>query len=97
MGSGCATIIYVHFYCCLAVKASKTEGIVVSYLVHQYCFCYFFQQEKTVTKERSTLLIFSSSSVVMRRDNTFSRESSSFYIEKLAQTSRAENSNQHCD
>ena len=24
-------------------------------------------------------------------------ESSSFYIEKLAQTSRAENSNQHCD
>ena len=58
MGSGSATIIYVHFYCCLVVKASKTEGIVVSYLVHQYCFCYFFQKEK-MTKERSTLLTFS--------------------------------------
>ena len=96
MGSDSTTIIYVHFYCCLAVKASKTEGIVVSYLVHQYCCCYFFQKEK-MTKERSTLLIFSSSSVVIGRDDTFSRESSYFYGEKLAQTSRAENSNRHCD
>ena len=96
MGSDSTTIIYVHFYCCLAVKASKTEGIVVSYLVHQYCFCYFFQKEK-MPKERSALLIFSSSSVVIGRDDTFGRESSSFYIKKLAQTSRAENSNHHCD
>ena len=97
MRTDSTTIIYVHFYCCLAVKASKTdEGIVVSYLVHQYCFCYFFQKEK-MTKERSALLIFSSSSVIIGRDDTFGRESSSFYIKKLAQTSRAENSNHHCD